>query len=106
MVAATDVRAARLATLCSGDLERLVDAGRLRTLRWYRQDFHSAAERGRAAGGAVGTVLVAGPALHTSLPPVVLLTAASVLPERTQAVDLEWCSSLQAPTRRTRRASK
>ena len=36
-VAATDVRAARLATLGSGDLERLVDADRLRTLRWYRQ---------------------------------------------------------------------
>ncbi len=91
MVAATDVRAARLATLCSGDLERLVDAGRLRTLRWYRQGLlRCRAVAALRVGGAVGTgVLVAGPALHTSLPPVVLLTAASVLPERTQAVDLE-----------------
>ncbi|MGZ8750058.1 MAG: hypothetical protein ACXWYP_04170, partial [Pseudonocardia sp.] len=90
-VAATDVRAARLVTLCSGDLERLVDADRLRTLRWYRQGLlRCRAVAALRVGDAAGTgVLVAGPALHTSLPPVVLLTTVSVLPERTRAADLE-----------------
>ena len=66
-------------------------ADRLRTLRWYRQGLlRCRAVAALRVGDAVGTgVLVAGPALHTSLPPVVLLTAASVLPEPTQAVDLE-----------------
>ena len=90
-VAATDVRAARLATLDPGDLERLVDADRLRTLRWYRQGLlRCRAVAALRVGDAAGTgVLVAGPALHTSLPPVVLLTTASVVPESTRATDLE-----------------
>ena len=90
-VAATDVRAARLATLGSGDLERLVDADRLRTLRWYRQGLlRCRAVAALRVGDAAGTgVLVARPALHTSLPPVVLLTTASVVPESTRATDVE-----------------
>jgi tetratricopeptide (TPR) repeat protein/V8-like Glu-specific endopeptidase len=82
---AGDLRAERLDPAAARSLERVFGSTRFLSLQWYREGL----ERCRAVarietltGRGIGTgFLVAGAALHPSLPPQVLLTNAHVIPE-------------------------
>jgi V8-like Glu-specific endopeptidase len=85
-VESSDLRAARLADEFGvGRLERILGFDRFQSLSWYRTGLmrcRAVARIQTADDDGVGTgFLVAGPALHPSLPPLVLLTNGHVVPE-------------------------
>jgi V8-like Glu-specific endopeptidase len=90
-VESTDVRAARLAEIGDGGLEKILGADRFLSLAWYRTGL----QRCRAVAriqtdneDGVGTgFLVAGPDLHPDLPPLVVVTNGHVVPEELDAAD-------------------
>lgn len=91
-VVSSDVRAARLADeFDEGRLERILGADRYLSLTWYRtglQRCRAVARIQSVDDQSIGTgFLVAGPALHPDLPPLVLVTNGHVVPEALDSVD-------------------
>ena len=91
-VESSDVRAARLAAeFGEGRLERILGADRYLSLTWYRtglQRCRAVARVQTTEDESVGTgFLVAGPALHPDLPPLVLVTNGHVVPEELDPVN-------------------
>jgi V8-like Glu-specific endopeptidase len=84
-VESTDVRAARLADLGDGRLERILGADSFLPLAWYRtglQRCRAVARIQTDFGDGLGTgFLVSGPDLHPDLPPLVVVTNGHVVPE-------------------------
>ena len=91
VVESVDVRASRLREMGGGGLEKVLGSDRYQSLTWYRNGLARCRAVARIQNrneDGVGTgFLVAGPDLHPSLPPLVLLTNAHVVPEELDPAD-------------------